>query len=623
MELRGHVDDPFGEAACDTSGYSPAVVQLFPVPLSKHAALGGESPLAQLVLPDQGGWPRAFCFDGLAPGTYALLAFVDTAGTGRLDFRAADMAQPQGWYTADGGWGGAQSALTLAPGATTPYASVQLRAPTRFPPGMRQCEGGWLAELRGQPVLHLKGDTFDRGWAHGFLAAHQILDFLEFYIIEDSVGSISRYETDVRAALRSGVLSGSAPAALLAECSAVVEGMHAAGIDEVRSLGRPVDVWDVLAINYMVHVNNLQAFLPEEPPAALPVAEATETAAAAGSDDRDEECSQYAAWGAATAAGDADGGTIIGWNMDGECDIRKVAVSHLMLFAVEPAAEAGSERPPARYVSVLWPGCVGTCSGFNEHGLWVMNNAGSRAPDLPAVAAAHPQSSMMWAVRQLLASHTDETGVSAAAMEGALLEGMGADPGSGDGVLQNGKILFVGQRLGDGSARPDGCAFAFEGDHLGGWVRTAAAEGDAQEGVLRWPEALLATNHNMERGAEYTDASGVPAAVFGRDIGYSSRWRYMYTAGAHGLDALVRTGTPIGVLEMKRLLQQVAQGPTEHSVILRPDTRPMMFEIANAKESALERSGLWDAPHGPWTEFSFDEAFIGGVGVGGAASTKL
>lgn len=59
------------------------------------------------------------------------------------------------------------------------------------------------------------------------------------------------------------------------------------------------------------------------------------------------------------------------------------------------------------------------------------------------------------------------------------------------------------------------------------------------------------------------------------------------------------------------MLQTVAQGTTEHSIILRPDTSPMLFELSNAKESALQRGELWDAPHGTWTEFTFDEVFIG------------
>lgn len=395
MELRGHVDDPHGEAACDTSGYHPAVVQLFALgaaehasPLSKRDALCAE-PLATRVLPDQGGWPRAFCFEGLSPGAYTLLAFVDTAGTGRLDF-SHTMSQPQGWYSTDGGWGGAQSIVRLTHGETTPHVELQLRAPTRFPSHSASCEGGWLGELKGQTVLHLRGDAFDRGWAHGFLAARQILDFLEFYIIEDCVGSRTRYERDVREALSTGVLAGS-PAALRAECAAIVAGMGAAGMDEIRSLGRrKIDTWDVLAINYMVHINNLPAFLPAAEQSQTP----TEAAP-------DEECSQFAAWGEATV----DGGTIIGRNMDGECDLRKVTVSHLLLVAVEPTAagiELSKEGPaletrgdtqrrrrPARFVCVMWPGCVGTCSGFNEHGLWVMNNAGSMAPGLAEAGVSH------------------------------------------------------------------------------------------------------------------------------------------------------------------------------------------------------------------------------------------
>jgi hypothetical protein len=649
MELRGHVDDPHGEAACDTSGYHPTVVQLFYLgsegaakPLSKRDALCGE-PRATCVLPDQGGWPRSFCFEELRPGAYTLIAFVDTAGTGRLDF-SQKMSQPQGFFSTDGGWGGAQSIVWLMRGETTvPHVELQLRAPTRFLPQSVSCEGGWLGELKGQTVLHLRGDVFDRSWAHGFLAARQILDFLEFYIIEDCVGSRTRYECDVREALSTGVLSGSS-STLRAECAAIVEGMTAAGVNEIRSLGgRTVDTWDLLAINYMVHINNLPAFLPavatsEQPQEPLAVA-------------LDQECSQFAAWGEATADGDVHGGTIIGRNMDGECDVRKVTVSHLILFAVEPTAtgielvkedveppapsDKQHRRRPARFVSILWPGCVGACSGFNEHGLWVMNNAGSMAPGLAEAAAARPQSSMMWVVRQLLESHSGEGGLSASAVSSLICETQlaGAED---EGTLQNGKILFIGQRHADGCDRPDGCAFAYEGDHQGGWTRTARSNipfnghgigtvFDSGDGLhqtscssvgrsnrLQWNHALLATNHNMDRGAAYNgDAAldGVPSSVFGRDVSYSSRWRY--TAGSHALDALIRGERPVTVAAMKRLLQTVAQGTTEHSIILRPDTRPMLFEVSNATESALQRGNLWDAPHGTWTEFTFDEVFIG------------
>ena len=75
-----------------------------------------------------------------------------------------------------------------------------------------------------------------------------------------------------------------------------------------------------------------------------------------------------------------DGGTIAGRNMDGEIDFRKVTVTHLLVFAVDPGAAAGR-----RYVSIMGPGFIGTYSGFNEDGLYMMANAGcgGRADTLP------------------------------------------------------------------------------------------------------------------------------------------------------------------------------------------------------------------------------------------------
>ena len=73
----------------------------------------------------------------------------------------------------------------------------------------------------------------------------------------------------------------------------------------------------------------------------------------------------------------------------------------------------------------------------------------------------------------------------------------------------------------------------------------------------------------------------------------------------------IRTGQPVGTAEMKSLLQRVAQGTTEHSIILRPDASPMVFELANAKGSALDGNGLWDAPYGAWVEFGFEVVFVG------------
>ena len=97
----------------------------------------------------------------------------------------------------------------------------------------------------------------------------------------------------------------------------------------------------------------------------------------------DGECSQFCAWGEATAGSDIDGGTIVGRNMDGECDVRKVTVSHFILLASDISADTPSphgEREGQRYVSALWPGAIGVQTGFNSAGLWCASNAGSPKP---------------------------------------------------------------------------------------------------------------------------------------------------------------------------------------------------------------------------------------------------
>lgn len=66
--------------------------------------------------------------------------------------------------------------------------------------------------------------------------------------------------------------------------------------------------------------------------------------------------------------------------MDGECDVRKVTVSHFILVASDTTADAPSplgEREGKRYISALWPGAIGVQTGLNSAGLWCASNAGS------------------------------------------------------------------------------------------------------------------------------------------------------------------------------------------------------------------------------------------------------
>jgi hypothetical protein len=283
-------------------------------------------------------------------------------------------------------------------------------------------------------------------------------------------------------------------------------------------------------------------------------------------------CTQLAAWGARTRGTDVDGGMIAGRNMDGECDLRRVTVSHFVIFAVEP-----SEKAAQRYVSLMWPGFVGTLSGLNEAGFYLMENAGLTGPG-PVVDAMIPLS---WTMREALASCGEQT------TPGELLAFVQGYANSAGGSCGPGGILLAALPYRE-QAQP---AWVLEGDRFGAALRV---EGDV---APRLPQVLLASNHPRRYGVDPL----APELVFGQRPSFSSLWRYQ--AGAQKLEAWDRAGRAIGTAEMKELLQLVAQGTTEHAIVVRPNR--LELEVALASMVAEP----WDAPYRAWTKLSFAELF--------------
>jgi hypothetical protein len=330
------------------------------------------------------------------------------------------------------------------------------------------------------------------------------------------------------------------PEELATELDGVLEGMRASGIDlHIAELERDFSRTDLLAINAYIESRAMRS-----------------------------SCTQFAAWGARTAGTDVNGGMLTGRNMDGECDLRRVTVHHFLLMAVAP--EGGK-----RFVSAMWPGFVGTLTGVNEDGLVVMENAGVTGPG-PVVGGLVPFS---WTVREALVRL--DGGATPEAVE-RLLTAHANDVGGacGPGVV----TLF---------------AVPFHGEGTPAWV----LEGDRFEHAVRRPgdvaprlgDAILCSNHFLAYGC----AGGGHA--FGREPSFSSLWRY--EAGHHTLDAWARTGRGVGTAEMRALLQTVAHGTTEHSIVTRPNQRELDVAVASLAAEP------WDAPHRDWITFTFDELF--------------
>ncbi len=536
-----------GRVSFDGDRSGRIVVSLYKLPvdsrgragrLTKEDILGGSKPHRVLEL----AAPGSYVFDRLAPGHYSVLAFLDRDGNGKPGF---DPAEPLGWFAASPG--GSWDPIDLGR-ADASGRDLRLRLPTAFPGVDKTVEHGALVRKKGLPVLQLWGTAEERGFAHGYLVAKQIIDFFEFYVVEDSWRSAKSYQDTFVPFLETRFRY---PEEFLKECDAVIKGMRASGVDmTVEHLGRDFSRTDLLAINAYI-----------EKRAAFP-----------GPDPSPSSCTQVAFWGARTEGGGLGGGLVAARNMDGECDIRKVTVSHFLVFAVDPA-EPGRRR----WVSTMWPGFVGTISGVNEEGLYGMENAGGSGPG-PVPDGIVPCS---WIQRLILEKQGRE------ASPASVLEMMRPFACSTGGITAAGSIIlwavpYKGQ---------DAPAFVYEGGRTGFALRNPGEV---------WPAdaaGIVASNHHLRYGFDPER----PDESLGSAISFSSLWRY--ETAARTLEAWSRRGEPLGIGHAKRLLQQAAHGTTEYAVIFKANEGRLLIAVDDLE------TDMWDAPYCEWTEFHFDELF--------------
>lgn len=320
-----------------------------PLPLSKRCVYGvdGNAPESQLVIPIKSfssdlrtvgnlDVPFLFSMNISDPGNFTVVAFA-TDGRARLDFTTV---QPLGWLHGDsclGGWGAICAVyFPLMMSSVKSNLSVPLRFSTTIQPGTWNRSAVTVRD--GFTVALLRGNATERGYAHGRLLGAQVMDMVELFLVEDRVTSVALYEHTVRPAFRSDVLDVSKHVGFMAEAASLVRGV-CDSVNCTLSWGRQLDAWDIVVLNgYGIWSTVVKAD-------ALP------GWMQGGEQGRARACSQFVLWDSATS----DGQTLHGRNMDGEIDVRKITVSDVVVFAVDPAEDGA-----ARFASVMWPGFIGT-----------------------------------------------------------------------------------------------------------------------------------------------------------------------------------------------------------------------------------------------------------------------
>lgn len=511
------------------------------VPLTKRKVLGAENipsdlPSSMIVTAKQDTkesnlWN--YVFTNVPVGNYSVMAFSVGKKSSWLDF---SQRQALGFFTPKDGCSASSFSDSVC---TQPVFvndqmividSIGMGAPHMLPsmPQTIKVGNGYgsLTNIKGVPVLEVGGTAYERGYAHGFLLAVQILDFFEYFLLEDMIRSRTFYSNKFIPSLKKNV---KLTPQMENGINGLLDGMKATNISMHTSLGHDLNSFDIIAINTYADAG---AFTGEE------------------SWRVNEMCTQFVFWGDATH----NDGIITGRNMDGENDIRKLTVNHFLVHAINP-----SETSLNRYVHIMWPGFLTTSSGFSENGFYAMENAGCNPPGSPGKNT--------YLLRDVISSLllTTPSGIHTGTdMEKAILS-YASDLG---GSCVNGCILMMAQRF-EGQKN---AGFLYEGDRYGGKIRSSA------EVAPMTPDGVMATNHYWSYHAN------PPHDCNGQKPSFSSLWRY--EAGKDRIEGLMSNASlTVGKTEMISLLQTVTHGTTEHSIIFLPNE--LRFHIAVAKSNGL------------------------------------
>ncbi|MBL7073803.1 hypothetical protein ISS37_01005 [candidate division KSB1 bacterium] len=465
-----------------------------------------------------------YTLSNIADSTYYLWIWMDVNRNGVVDYH---IPEPTGWYSADRG---GLDPVTMSNGHDLQNINIVLKKPTPFPEEEKRIEHGCLKSIKGKKMLHLWGTPREKGYAQGYLVGPQIRDMVEFFSVEFGARSATYYENTVIPFVESNFIFSPSD---IDELDGMLHGMRDSGCDMIiEALGREVKQSDLKALNCYGEWLSLS-------------------------------CSSVSAWGPLTQNDELKGGLILGRDMDGEIDLRKTTVLSVLIIAIEP-----SSPDKKKWVSVMWPGFIGTYSGISESGVGVFTHKGNTDSD-PGVTGLTPKSLI---VREILETVSGENAIVEAEK---IIRSFNTPAG---GALGVGNILHVVSPY-QGQSYP---AAIFEDDYYGSVIRYPGEISPTD------PHCLVCCNTFLK----YQVASPQPA-----------QWGRRYHDLIDKLTSFAAYSRTIGRQEMIDLLQTSGSRRTEHSIIFQPN----QMTIDVAYEDLAHR--IREAPLCQWTSYKWEELF--------------
>jgi len=507
--------------------------------------------------------PGNYQFTKIDAGDYVLWSWLDVNQNGSVDY--FNFTEPTGWFQTDKQL--TLATITVEAGKEKKGINLKLISPIPYSDEDKKITigkgGGTLKTLKGNKVLHLWGLPKERGYAYGYLVGQQIVDWIEYVLVENFVGSVKNYEEIALPYIKKHFNNQR----YFTEIDAMIKGMKDAGVDTfIGLLDRDITRLDIEAQNcyWLLWEMALYGFF-----------KMSSSQLSSGS------CSGVAFWGEWTRNAELNGGLVHGKNMDGENDLRKVTVNDLLLIAVEPPQESGLNK----YVGVDWPGSFGTFNAMNEHGLILTPHCASSVPSWEAnEIIAYPV-----LYREALQKGRTINDVQAIWKSLACSAGFCGTGGFNTGIYT---------------------PYMKENDSFPAVIY----ETDAYGGAIRYPGeippkdlfCILVTNTFYKYTGVYPKAFS-DFLELGPFSGITSKsYRYIDM-----LDTVIKfknEGKTVGTQEIIQLLQVAStskaySGKTEYSYIAYPNK----MSFALAKEDLARR--IMDAPFAKFTNYTFEEAF--------------
>lgn len=458
---------------------------------------------------------------------------------------------------------------------------IEVRSPRKLPQHLVVSMNGHgrMRPLDNAHLVQLDGSPYEMGYAHGYMLADQIIDWFLFYQFRYNMDSNITYINLYRSWLKQNQYVEDS---YREEATGMIDGMKASGADlYLHDLSRNFDLDDIYIINSYLEASQSKGAMTLGPYATP--------------SNNIPACSQFVAWDYLTV----DGETLAGRNMDGETDPWYVTVTHLIVFAV-----SSSIKGSLRYISIMWPGHIGTLSAVNEDGFSAMLNCGTMGEGAVATNITAIEWTIKEIVRSSAASSSDPKTIFAKFGKYLCSEG---------GVSAAGSVIVFARPVQSRKSKnpSDAPGFVAEVDRYGGLMRVPSD----------FVPSVYQSNHFISYGVDESSEAdpGNPERNFNATVGFSSRWRLQAIRSA--IESINRTVSNndcalnglTGDRGVPRIMRASSHGATEHSIAVssgrQVEGRYLMPKIAIANSKPWRNNGMWDGPYNEWIEYSFESLF--------------